>query len=87
MSLNVPACQLDFLESKAAVLTLNTLYPPSESRVGFLSNVKDFWNVLTLTHFVFAALMQSQGDSSRQEQRNTQGLTGALYIENPIRQR
>lgn len=39
MSLNVPACQLDFLESKAAVLTLNTLYPPSESRVGFLSQL------------------------------------------------
>lgn len=39
MSLNVPACQLDFLESKAAVLTLNTFYPPSESRVGFLSQL------------------------------------------------
>lgn len=39
MSLNVPACQLDFLESKAAVLTLNTLYPPSESGVGFLSQL------------------------------------------------
>lgn len=39
MSLNVPACQLDFLESKAAALTLNTLYPPSEARVGFLSRL------------------------------------------------
>lgn len=31
--------------------------------------------------------MQSHGDSSRQEQPNTQGLTGALYIESQIHQR
>lgn len=35
MSLNVPACQLDFLESKAPVLPSNTRYPRSESRRGF----------------------------------------------------
>lgn len=35
MSLNVPACQLDFLESKTPVLPSNTRYPRSETRLGF----------------------------------------------------